>query len=146
MDEQQYVHYLFIGGGLFCAWVGLFILTWLTQWCWAWVDRSKINKRNWLSQRIMFALGWEDYEERSPYGSCDDVYYRKGKETSDGTVAVLGIACILAIVPAFSLIAISHYPITLFVISSIVIAYLARFARDGKKAFDRHIKDKEAHQ
>lgn len=113
---------------------------WLSAW--AWIDDSKKHRFNPINVFVMDKFF--DYKVDDP----TDCWYRckKGSKSScDGDIGVVYSLLAAAIIPSVIIITIIS-PITVVVIASIIIlAHLARYARRHKKLFDKHVKDKDAH-
>jgi hypothetical protein len=72
---------------------------------------------------------------------CDYIYRWR---TPLGSYPCLVVASFFA--PMVCLFAVTAYPITIGVLTVLLLAHLARFSRRHKKMFDEHIEDKNAHK
>jgi len=130
---------LIIGGCLSAAWVAIYIFSWLVMWAWAWVDDKKADNANVILSFIMIRLFNFDKAE---YGYF---IYQKGAERSDGVIAFnVSLLCFF-LAPILITALIDFNQVTLFIVATVLLAFLARYTRRHKKLFDLHIKDKAAH-
>lgn len=168
MNEYQIAVVCGIGLGL--CWLLAYLLCWLGQWAWAWVDDSEISLENWLAKRVNFSK-WKypvhnDYGEalkraakngKKPFGWAKEKKHehksvgelKHGKEyvySHERVPGILSLILLSMALPMFVLIAFKLYSVALIILTLMVIAWVARFSRRHKKLFDKHITDKEAHK
>jgi hypothetical protein len=163
MNEYQIAS--IVGGVIAVGWFVAYVLCWLGQWAWAWVDDSEVGKRNWLASKINFSkwkypvyLYSESFENGDkPHGYAKDkkynntkcgglregVDYKYGFNTYGG---IISTTFITSLIPMFAVISFNLYPVTLAFLCVALIAWVARFSRRHKKLFDKHIVDKDAHK
>lgn len=127
-----------VGLSLAGIWVALYPLSWLGAWVWSWVDETKMPHNNPILSFIARRFGY--------YTDPEDLYWdyrHKNKPNiDDGVRFFLVPLLILLASPPF----IIFYELTFFVVSGIVVAHLARFARRHRKMFDEHVADKGVHK
>lgn len=121
----------------------IFILAEAWLYIWAWIDespKSNFNPFNAFVMSVFFG-----YKVTSPTNRY--YYCKKEIRTSiDGDKGVIATSIFFAIFPLI-VIATIYNPMVLVVLGSLIaLSYLARYARRNKKLFDKHIKDKNAHQ
>ena len=140
MDEIFYTNDLFtlehtFFAGLFMAglWTAANIIGLFWDWTWAWIDDAKSKKANPMIRTVAKLRGYK-YE---PGGW---LFYKGGQHT-DGVEFFFGPMALLSIAPFL----LYFYEFTIVISSTVGLAHVARFARRGKKAFDKHCADKKAH-
>lgn len=169
---NEYEMALGVSALVFITCIASYLLCWAVQWSWSWVDDSEISSENWLAAKCKWAewkypvynaygQGLEEAvkNNKEPFGYAKDkkhknkgvgelvhgtdyVYSRSFKLDSHLPVMML----FLSMLPILLVIAFNFYPLTLSIISTAMIAYLARFARRSKKLFDKHVTDKDVHK
>lgn len=168
MNEYQMAFGL--GASAFCFVGVAYILCYVCQWVWSWVDDGEMSSVNWLCEKTRLTK-WK-YPVYNAHGDClrrkrdrgDKPFgYAKDKKNKNKGVSGLiegkdyvysfnlSTTCLpfmfsLLALPMAALIAFKLYPVTLFIGTSIAVAYLSRFARRSKKLFDKHVTDKDAHK
>jgi len=168
MNEYEIAFYCGLGLSAFC--IIAYVLSWVVQWAWAWIDDGKASKKNWIASKTIFSK-WKypvhndygDALERKAKTNADGWGYAKDKKHTHKSVHNLkhGIDylydwqisgryfwLVLGMIPlpVVAVLMYDVYPITLTIGVLIVLAYLARFSRRHKKIFDEHVKDKGAHK
>lgn len=140
MNEYQIC--IAVGGCIAAFVLASYVLCWIGQWVWAWVDDSEIFECNVLIYCVMVkALRYE-----SSGGVWDYIKDTKsGTRKSDGLIA-FALLLSLSAVPLLSYLSFVFYQVFLCTASVVAIAYLARFARRHKKLFDKHVKNEDAHK
>ena len=108
---------------------------------WAWIDDSE-EGRNPILESLAKLRGWTQYTTE---GSSKYLWWKDKKgETQADVLLPFAFADFFAPLAVF--LSIRLYPVLLTVLTLLVIAYVARFARRHKKLFDKHLKDPEAHK
>lgn len=146
MNEYQIA--FTISGGLIIFWVLIYLFCWISQWAWAWIDDSKVDKNNAIISWLMIKNGWKLCDQETGRFSYykGNRYWDSSSEKSDGIVVLVNTLMISTTFPVFIVIMFNFYDITLFTFAGISIAWLARFARRNKKMFDAHANDPKAHK
>lgn len=107
---------------------------------WAWIDDSKPG-RNPVTELMARLRGW------SPYTTEHSVYlWWKDKEGETKCDVIFDYVFTAFWLPLAAFLSIKFYPVLLTVLTLLLLAYVARFARRHKKLFDKHLKDPEAHK
>ncbi len=167
---NEYEIALSAGGVIFAFCISAYIFTWLIQWAWAWLDDAKVSESNWLEEKLRFtkwkyplhnAFGDELKEaiksNRKPFAYAKDeklknksvhglVCDKDYKYTHNINSSIWLTTLVASLSPILFLFAFKVYPLTLAIITIVLIAFTARFARRNKKMFDSHVKDKDAHK
>ena len=130
-----------IGGILAVSLLAIYLLSWIAQWSWAWMDDAKTSERNKLMDFIM--LDVRKFKERKDVGYVSCFPYEKGSEIADGMGTFLALMAILFFIPA---IIVYLWELVLFILCLILLANVVRFSRRHKKLFDEHLNDKKAHK
>ena len=141
MNEYQIAGYAWIGIIIF--WYLAYILSWVVQWAWAWIDDSEIGKNNALIKKIASYMGYEETESRYSFNAYD---HKSSGSSSDGVWQFHLFVLITGIIPLTIVLSINFYPVALSLVTLTIIAHIARFSRRHKKIFDEHVKDKSAHK
>jgi hypothetical protein len=159
MNEYQMA--IIIGGGITALFIVAYLLCWVCQWAWAWVDDGKASDKNWIAKKVRFSR-WKypvylgDNREK-PFGYAKDKKH-EGKSVSGLDSGVdyhcthnvyggyFSAALLSFLLPASVLIAAKFYAVTLIILVVMLIAYLARMVIRNQKMFDEHVKDKKAHR
>ena len=139
-------------------WVSAFILSWIIQHAWAWVDDSKKSERSWLAGKIPMIIKtkwvhpiYYDADKRDFRGWAKkpskgyDGRLNHGEDFKFGCEVIpwqIYTVLITSLAPIAILLSIKFYPLAISIVTMTIIAYLARFSRRTKKAFDKHIVDK----
>lgn len=167
MNEYQIA--IFASGFIAAFLVVLYVLCWVGQWAWAWVDDSEIDNENILSKHMTLRRfsKWKypvwngrKTDSKKPFG------YAKDESLNDSSVhnlregvdylydwrfpvtlgGFISSTVIVSLMPIISLLAFKFYYVLIPILSLFLLAHLARFARRHKKIFDDHVKDKGAHK
>jgi len=136
---NEYKIAILCGGIIVIGWIVAYVLCWIGQWAWAWVDDSKVGQRNLIVKYLANKNGFDDY-----HGSVFD-YKGKKKGYSDGLWSFMRAFLFTVTLPFVLLMTIKLYPIALAILCMALVAWVARFSRRHKKLFDKHIVDKDAH-
>lgn len=133
-------------------WLGAYILSWIIQWAWSWVDESKVSPNNWVVSLFSIKLK-DDWVRVDKYWK----YHKYNKdgvkvEETDSSIDV-GDSCSLAppymlILPIiwFGVLCLNFWYISMWFAMAITLAFILRMARRGQKLLTKHINDKEAHK
>lgn len=167
MNEYQIA--IWCGVTIAALWLVAYILCWIGQWAWAWVDDDEIDSSNWLAGKIHFSkwkypvynnygIGLEEAvkENKKPFGYAKDkkhenksigkltegVDYKYSHSVGGG---IITLSFLTSLLPILFVVSLHFYPIVLAVLILATIAWVARFSRRHKKLFDKHIQDKDAH-
>lgn len=144
MNEYQIA--ALCGGAIAALWVLAYILCWVGQWAWAWVDDSEVGK---VSLLISWIAGVTGYEYVIKSYSSSFVWKKKGKRDSSadwGFVPFFNIALITSSVPMVVVLCFNLYQVAISILIAAMLAWVARFSRRHKKLFDKHVVDKDAHK
>ena len=168
MNEYQIA--IAAGVTLFACIIMAYILCWILQRAWAWVDDSKAKNVNWLISKTPCKWKYPVYNAsgenlKKLAENKEEIFgYAKDKKNHNKSVhdglregvdyvythnisaTYLPFLFIAFILPIVALITFKFYPVTLFIVSIVSIAFLSRFALRSKKLFNKHIKDKDAHK
>jgi len=142
-------HNIFVSLGtlLSLIWAGAYILSWIVQWAWAWVDEGKVKGDNFLAKKICSELpkGWKKsrdlwlyrkYDESGGYIGGTDFYPISGiLRTYFGILPLIW----------FSMLCLNFWYISMWFGMVAALAFTMRMARRGQKLLSAHIADKEAH-
>lgn len=129
-----------VGIYLAALWVLAYILCWVGQWVWAWLDDSEVGKGNKIVNYLSKKAGYTDRD-------CSTFrFYTPSGGISDGALPFVTCGALLSAVPFVAVCAFSFYPITIGAATAIAVAFIARFALRNKKLFDKHVKNKDAHK
>jgi len=140
MNEYEFAMVL---GFVLAVCVLLFLIgSAVTQRAWAFVDDSKVGNNNFAMVKICSLFGLKPNSE----GSCWNYSNEKNDKKSDGDVPLLKVLLFSFLSPIFVLLAYKAYVITLFIFTLLILMFIARMAFRGKKLFNKHIKDKDAHR
>lgn len=135
---NEYEIAITVGVCLAAMWVLAYILCWIGQWAWAWINDSEVGKRNKMVEVIALRVGYE---------IVDYIYmYRKNLRDTDGEAPFFICGAALSISPLAMVMAFSYYPVSIGVATAATLAFMARFALRHKKLFDKHIVSKGAHK
>lgn len=126
----------------FLSWVMILILGWLSVKVWAWVDDQDGVLYNPVIVLCMYIVGCKKREYYNGYGYA---YQNKDGGGIDSFPVFIFSLLISAIIPSLLYLCFIFYPIPIAIMILVLLAKLARYARRHKKAFDEHIKDKNAH-
>jgi hypothetical protein len=107
---------------------------------WAWIDDSEPG-RNPVNDMLARLRGWTPYTTES--GSY---FWWKDKKGETKCDVIFAYAFTTLLLPLATFLSIKFYPLLLTVLTLLLLAYVARFARRHKKLFDKHLKDPEAHK
>lgn len=132
---------------IFAMWILAYILCWVGQWAWAWIDDSEVEGTNKLVKFLamkVFGYGFFHAGRYRRFTDSDD-YYKECRAT-DGEGPFFLSALLTALLPLAIVMAVDFYPVTIGIVTAIGLAMLARFSRRVKKQFDAHAKDKDAHK
>lgn len=138
-----------IGSGviILAGWLVAYILCWVGQWAWAWVDDSKAGENNLIVKLILEKIFEFKFEQNPGYKYVKDIAWVKGGKKSEYRELYVFKFCFMtASIPLFIVLTLDFYYVALTIASISLLAILARFARRHKKLFDKHIVDKEAHK
>ena len=117
------------------------LITRICQHIYAWLDDSKVAKRNVFVVKLNSLWGYEPPESWGFYK------IKKGGSTmNSGEAGPLLSALVCGLLPLLVVLALHHIFFTLTVLGFIAAAHLARFCLRHKKLFDKHLTDKEAHK
>jgi len=165
------IKYLLCAGFfIICSWVAAYVISWASQYTWAFINDSRVGEINWLSSKINYSKyrypvysvwGGEELktaikENHKPYA------YSKNKEDKNKNSShvnsdnykwefetyggILTVSVLTSLIPFCIVLAFEFYPVTLFAVTIAAVIYLARFAMRGKKMFDSHVNNKGAHK
>ena len=160
MNEIQilsnYNPFLITGIVLSVLWAGAYVLSWIIQWAWAWVDESKVGSYNALIKKL-FPLDIREYHN----ATCEERkngwftgYYGKEytKFVDSDRVGYTNIYPsgfkYLIILPLiwFSMLCLNFWWISMWFAMAFTLAFTMRMARRGQKLLKAHINDKDAHK
>lgn len=157
-------------------WLAASILSSVIQHVWAWVDDSSASDENWLLKKIDPKLNLSKWkypvycsasEKTDPtkmgkiHGYAKDKKYlnksvihaniENGRDyvysfEINARISYIHVIAITILSPIIILLLIDFYALTLSALTLIIIANLARFSRRTKKAFDKHVVNKDAHK
>ena len=130
-----------VSGSIAAIWILVYILCWVGQWAWAWVDDAKVHKGNLIVGFLAKKYGFVDDGDK-------ELYYHHPVigGHGEGFIPFVGTLGVTSLIPVCLVVTFNFYPIVLSVLLFFVFAMLARFSRRHKKLFDKHIEDKDAHK
>jgi len=169
---NEYEISFFIGGCILIVGIMLYVLSWVIQWAWAWVDDTKASDENWISSKCKSSkwkypvynafgegLASAIKENAKPFGFAKDKANKNKavtnlKEGVDYVYSHSDLAssryCLYVFIsmlsPIVAVLSFKVYNIVMALMIIVMVAYLARFAKRSKKLFDKHVKDKGAHK
>lgn len=146
-------------------WMGAYILSWIVQWSWAWVDEAEVGKSNWVVNLFKDSTkreGWYKvnkyymywkYSDGKKVGSADEfIVERMGYplESSVPRAHIIDdddIQMYFLLLPLiwFGVLCLNFWYISMWFAMAITLAFTLRMARRGAKLLSRHINDKSAH-
>ena len=145
-------------------WAGAYILSWLIQWAWAWVDEAKVDKGNWvvnLFERAKPTLpdGWVRTNASYIYSQYDEDGVRlnrtdnisrilSGKDLERYVAWDSDFYNYVFFLPLIwiSMLCLNFWYISMYFGLFFAIAFSTRMSRRGYKALTAHIADKDAHK
>lgn len=130
---------LLIGFLLLLLYIGVWLAAVAWNYAWAWIDEAPPKKHNYLSCLIAKITGWE------PAGDFSSYMWRSQRWGQTDLIH-LGPMLVLFVGPMVLITLLTFYSLTLTVIVSFAFAHLTRYIRRMKKAFDKHVLDKDAHK
>lgn len=159
MNEIQilttYNPFVVTGTVLSIVWALAYVLSWVVQLSWAWVDEAKVGSSNWVASKFIrdeLKEGWvrtdgawkyKKYAKESKFGTthgyidCTDFDF----------IAHRGFPYIL-IPPLiwFAMLCLNFWWISMWFAMFFAVAFTMRMARRGQKILTAHINDKDAHK
>jgi len=142
-----YNPFVITGIVLSCLWAGAYILSWLIQWAWAWVDEGKISSNNQLIVKLFGELP-KNYIKLSSsraynYAKIDDSGRESDlRDTSPNSFKYLLLLPLIW----FSMLCLNFWYISMWFGMAYAVAFTMRMARRGQKILTKHINDKDAHK
>jgi hypothetical protein len=143
ITEKIYAMAMGIGFLTFGGWMFLWLLVWIGQSCWAWVDDTEVAERNKLV--ILLNKLWGNTLHRRA-ASGGGYYLNKNDDSVEGGSAFFKTVFITALIPIIIVAIVDFYTVALIALSAYALAHVTRFARRHKKLFDKHVDDKNAHK
>ena len=136
-------------------WAGAYILSWIIQWAWAWVDETKPSSFNWLAIKVVKRKdGWY----MNPLGFIlNGMFYKyilikDGKQYNEADYSpseIIGIfRSYFLVLPLiwFGVFCANYWNISMWFAMGISLAFVARLTRRGQKLLTSHMADKDAHK
>ena len=146
-------------------WVCAYVLSWLVQFVWCFVNDGEISDKNWLSSKVNFSRYryrvYNDHITKKERGNnkTTDSHNRFSKNKEDEGCSIhlnkidykcdfqtYGGILTVGLLTALSPFMVIVYPLTLSIIAFASIAFISRFAMRNKKMFDKHVGNKDAHK
>lgn len=155
-----YNPFVITGVILSIIWAGAYILSWLVQWSWAWVDETKASKYNWVVQRFKYKTdplpenGWAYVDEYYKYHLYKDGERVDRADSLASTCDNVSM-CVTgnySKYPFFlpliwlSVLFLNFWSISMWFAMAFGLAFIMRMARRGQKLLTSHINDKNAHK
>lgn len=136
-----------LGFCIFALWIAAYILCWIGQWLWAWIDDSEVGRHNVLVGFLLGKLHGIEYKLNPELELVEDYGYilPTGKKAYFSELYVLRFWFFTSAIPTLCVLALDFLSATLTIASVVAVAYLARFSLRTKKKIDRHCNDKAAH-
>jgi len=128
---------LFFGGLLFMTYTFIWLGAVLWNITWSWIDEQPRQCHNCFSIFIAKLTGYEHI------GSL--YAWRSESMGSTDFIHLLPMLTVFA-GPAVLITLLTFYSLTLTVVVAFALAHLTRYIRRMKKAFDKHVTDKDAHK
>lgn len=130
-------HGIFFGAVLLLMYMAVWASAALWNFVWSWIDEVPRKKYNCFSGFIAKITG---------YSYLGGLY--KWESDKKGYTDFLHLIPMLILfsVPMVIITVFSFYEITLAIILAIALAHLTRYVLRMKKAFDKHVLDKDAHK
>ena len=156
---NNYNPFVITGIVLSCLWLGAYILSWVIQWAWAWVDESKVSRNNWIASIFSGNLKKDGWYENLAFNYLPSSFYKYNQykngqcvskndhyhEYIIGKINTLGYFSILPLI-WFGMLCLNFWYISLYFVLAYGIAFTARMGRRGQKMLKAHIEDKNAHK
>jgi len=118
-----------------------YVVSYLVQWIWSFIDESPMAHYNWFAHQLCRLWGFTLNRPAQAY-----THTKPGGGSSDGEgpcfISILFLFCAPTVIWA----SIQFYPIALTVGTTFGIVFLARFSRRMFKRLGKHEKDPKAHQ
>lgn len=130
---------LFIGFMLVLLYTAVWIGAVAWNYAWAWIDETSPKRHNCLSHLIARLTGHESNDGFSSY------LWRSEKLGQTDFIHLIPLV-ILFCGPMILVTLVTFYSLTLTVVVAFIFAHLTRYVRRMKKAFDKHVMDKDAHK
>jgi len=174
MNEIQIIgitnYFVITGIVLSGIWAGAYILSWIVQWAWAWVDETSVSKANWivnLTNPRKELNGWykntkyKGNERRSwQFFKFDNGICINHTDTSlnyeGNTVGEMDFGVgmspntytyhIYILVIWFGVLCAEFWYISMWFAMAVALAHITRMGRRGQKLLTAHIADKKAHK
>ena len=146
-ELNLYQQALVLGVCILIVSIAAYFITWVGQWCYAWLDDSKTGKDNLIILKLSKLFGYEDASLQSHYHSS--WRYRSTsnpKVVTDGEAFFFVPATTLAFVPLAIVIFLDFLCFSLTVAGLVLMAHLARMCFRHKKLFNKHVNDTGAHK
>ena len=149
---------LLSGVGLTALWAAAYIVSWIVQAIWSWVDETTISERNFVAALFDPAIpkdGWARIGGYYEYHKYEDgLLVAHDTTCPEGTIVdcrhiiTSDISNYIVILPFIWIAALCVYfwYISVWVALAACVAYVARMARRGQKLLTAHIEDKVAHK
>lgn len=180
MNEIQilttYNPFVVTGTVLSIVWALAYVLSWVVQLSWAWVDEAKVGKDNWVAKRLELPSkikdGW--YRNTGDYYHYSYLYFKDGivKDTaatgygltnlSDYGTEDIDVKNLPRLkyrgrknyknyifgLPLiwFAMLCLNFWWISMWFAMFFAVAFTMRMARRGQKILTAHINDKDAHK
>lgn len=146
-ELNLYQSALAIGGCIIVLFILAYVATWLGQCCYAWLDDAKTGEQNLIVKFLSEKVFKYKVRDKETYRRYSYVYTSKMcSEGSDGFAPFFCTMMLCAVAPLIIVIVLDFLFAALVILGFIVAAHLARFCFRHRKLFDKHIKDKDAHQ
>lgn len=145
-------YFVITGVVLSGLWAGAYILSWLVQWAWAWVDEAEVANSNWIVSKTRPIVNEYSYKDQ-PDGwmNTDSHTCWRYKKYKDGAVIAKTDTnpCFypwIIFLIWFSMLCLNFWYISMYFGLFFAIAFSTRMARRGQKVLAKHIADKDAHK
>ena len=168
MNEYQIA--IIVGGGVLLAWLCAYLFSWVVQLAWAFIDDNKASKRNWLETKVNFSKykypvynEWRDEglekaiadgEEPHKYSKNKADKNKKARDVDSDNCkygfnragGIFTVSALSSLVPLVAVFSFNFYPVALFIVTLLSVIYITRMIVRGKKLFNKHVADKDAHK
>lgn len=171
-DFNLYQSAVVVGGCIFVLCILAYILAWFGNYAYAWLDDSKVGKKNLFGELLKkldpavdrkFKYGVYCYlfkrdSDNGDYGKFSSNKEDEGKHFADCNQSNLMSSksicrpnfifttTIVSLLPLAVIIILDFIVVSLCIAGFALSAHLARFCFRHKKLFDKHLTDKKAHK
>ena len=145
-----YTPFVVTGVVLSGLWAGAYILSWIVQWSWSYVDEANINHKNWVANKFNRPLpnGWVRENRYWMYYQYDETGRQIAASDGEKLPILARLSTYFGVLPLIWLgvLCLNYWYISMWLALAYGIAVTARMTRRGQKTLVKHINDVKAHQ